>query len=177
MNRAKCAQPWPHGQAVKTPPFHGGNMGSSPVGVTTKTSEKQLFSLVFVLCRKVRALPRISNQNATAQSRDKTDSIGCKKTKFSSSLALFAAFSRSKNKKLFSVRRLAAFFFFVVAASQPLPLFRRRLRSFRDLVGFMQPVRSFPSARSLLYSQNIRPIKGVFLQTYTTVSFRRRRER
>ena len=25
---------WPHGQAVKTPPFHGGNMGSSPVGVT-----------------------------------------------------------------------------------------------------------------------------------------------
>ena len=26
---------WPHGQAVKTPPFHGGNMGSSPVGVTS----------------------------------------------------------------------------------------------------------------------------------------------
>ena len=25
---------WPHGQAVKTPPFHGGNMGSNPVGVT-----------------------------------------------------------------------------------------------------------------------------------------------
>ena len=24
----------PLGQAVKTPPFHGGNMGSSPVGVT-----------------------------------------------------------------------------------------------------------------------------------------------
>ena len=23
----------PHGQAVKTPPFHGGNMGSNPVGV------------------------------------------------------------------------------------------------------------------------------------------------
>ena len=27
---------WPVGQAVKTPPFHGGNMGSSPVGVTKK---------------------------------------------------------------------------------------------------------------------------------------------
>ena len=26
----------PLGQAVKTPPFHGGNMGSIPVGVTTK---------------------------------------------------------------------------------------------------------------------------------------------
>ena len=25
---------WLHGQVVKTPPFHGGNMGSSPVGVT-----------------------------------------------------------------------------------------------------------------------------------------------
>ena len=26
---------WPVGQAVKTPPFHGGNTGSSPVRVTT----------------------------------------------------------------------------------------------------------------------------------------------
>ena len=25
---------WPLGQEVKTPPFHGGNMGSNPVGVT-----------------------------------------------------------------------------------------------------------------------------------------------
>ena len=25
---------WPLGQAVKTPPFHGGNTGSNPVGVT-----------------------------------------------------------------------------------------------------------------------------------------------
>ena len=24
---------WPHGQAVKTSPFHGGNTGSNPVGV------------------------------------------------------------------------------------------------------------------------------------------------
>ena len=28
----------PHGQAVKTPPFHGGIMGSNPVGVTTDTT-------------------------------------------------------------------------------------------------------------------------------------------
>ena len=25
---------WPHGQVVKTSPFHGGDMGSIPVGVT-----------------------------------------------------------------------------------------------------------------------------------------------
>ena len=24
---------WLHGQAVKTPPFHGGNRGSNPLGV------------------------------------------------------------------------------------------------------------------------------------------------
>ena len=29
-----CGANWPVGQAVKTPPFHGGNTGSSPVGVT-----------------------------------------------------------------------------------------------------------------------------------------------
>ena len=27
---------WPLGQAVKTPPFHGGNRGSIPLGVTIK---------------------------------------------------------------------------------------------------------------------------------------------
>ena len=27
---------WPLGQAVKTSPFHGGYMGSNPVGVTKK---------------------------------------------------------------------------------------------------------------------------------------------
>ena len=26
------AEPWPVGQVVKTPPFHGGNTGSNPVG-------------------------------------------------------------------------------------------------------------------------------------------------
>ncbi|SHD77713.1 protein of unknown function [[Clostridium] ultunense Esp] len=28
---------WPYGQAVKTPPFHGGNPGSSPGRVTIMT--------------------------------------------------------------------------------------------------------------------------------------------
>ncbi len=32
---------WPVGQAVKTPPFHGGNTGSNPVRVTFN-QKKQL---------------------------------------------------------------------------------------------------------------------------------------
>ena len=32
---------WPVGQEVKTPPFHGGNMGSIPVRVTIQHSRKQ----------------------------------------------------------------------------------------------------------------------------------------
>ncbi len=37
---------WPVGQAVKTPPFHGGNTGSIPVRVTfifKKTAKKIIF--------------------------------------------------------------------------------------------------------------------------------------
>ena len=30
----RCRFFWPYGQAVKTPPFHGGNPGSIPGGVT-----------------------------------------------------------------------------------------------------------------------------------------------
>jgi hypothetical protein len=33
-NIIKLNEIWPIGQAVKTPPFHGGNMGSIPVWVT-----------------------------------------------------------------------------------------------------------------------------------------------
>lgn len=36
MKHVICENPiWPLGQAVKTPPSHGGFMGSSPVGVTS----------------------------------------------------------------------------------------------------------------------------------------------
>ncbi len=38
----------PVGQAVKTPPFHGGNMGSSPVRVTSKKASAQVDA--FLLC-------------------------------------------------------------------------------------------------------------------------------
>lgn len=31
---------WPRGQVVKTPPFHGGDTGSTPVGVTRTNYKK-----------------------------------------------------------------------------------------------------------------------------------------
>ena len=37
---------WPLGQAVKTPPFHGGNRSSSLLGVTTLNAHGPLAQLV-----------------------------------------------------------------------------------------------------------------------------------
>ena len=36
---------WPVGQAVKTSPFHGGNMGSIPVRVTTLNLNRTLYKV------------------------------------------------------------------------------------------------------------------------------------
>ena len=36
MNKLPFSNVWLLGQAVKTPPFHGGNRGSNPLGVTEK---------------------------------------------------------------------------------------------------------------------------------------------
>ena len=41
----RCRFFWPYGQAVKTPPFHGGNPGSIPGRVTIRTPDS--FSQVF----------------------------------------------------------------------------------------------------------------------------------
>ena len=38
---------WPVGQVVKTPPFHGGNMGSSPVRVTKIKAVRKSGLLLF----------------------------------------------------------------------------------------------------------------------------------
>ena len=41
---------WLRGQAVKTPPFHGGNRGSNPLGVTEKLNRMAIwrgFTLTF----------------------------------------------------------------------------------------------------------------------------------
>ena len=46
---------WPVGQVVKTPPFHGGNMGSNPVRVTRESFDfvvriKAFFFCSFFIC-------------------------------------------------------------------------------------------------------------------------------
>ena len=43
----RCRFKWLHGQAVKTPPFHGGNPGSIPGGVTNTVEEWELKSSHF----------------------------------------------------------------------------------------------------------------------------------
>ena len=44
----------PVGQVVKTPPFHGGNMGSSPVRVTTTKTTFVFWTNVVFFKRRVR---------------------------------------------------------------------------------------------------------------------------
>ena len=45
---------WPVGQVVKTPPFHGGNTGSSPVGVIqTEVKYRFCFFITYLLLRRV----------------------------------------------------------------------------------------------------------------------------
>ena len=40
---------WLHGQVVKTPPFHGGNRGSNPLGVTDTIYRIWLFGKTGIL--------------------------------------------------------------------------------------------------------------------------------
>ena len=40
----------PHGQAVKTSPFHGGNSGSIPDGVTIQAREFPGFCFILIFC-------------------------------------------------------------------------------------------------------------------------------
>ena len=57
MRRGKVNRP--HGQAVKTSPFHGGNSGSSPDGVTNKSLNripKRVFGLGFFLCSAMKSI-------------------------------------------------------------------------------------------------------------------------
>ena len=50
----------PVGQAVKTPPFHGGNMGSIPVRVTTSSRTALVRDDFFMLCIKSHLSPASS---------------------------------------------------------------------------------------------------------------------
>ena len=42
-------QTWPHGLKVRTSPFHGGNMGSNPVGVTKKKNTQHELCVLFLV--------------------------------------------------------------------------------------------------------------------------------
>ena len=57
---------WPGGQAVKTPPFHGGNTGSIPVRVTTYAPVAQL-DRVFGYEPKGRGFESLSAYQKTVQ--------------------------------------------------------------------------------------------------------------
>ena len=48
----RCRLFWSYGQAVKTPPFHGGNPGSIPGRITNKTSQKCEVFLLLKFQRK-----------------------------------------------------------------------------------------------------------------------------
>ena len=55
--RVQQGEFWLHGQAVKTPPFHGGNRGSNPLGVTSVSlSEKMSLDDKKNPCYNVRVL-------------------------------------------------------------------------------------------------------------------------
>ena len=61
---------WPVGQAVKTPPSHGGIMGSSPVRVTNKEDRQNAypFLLFGAPVREVRRIHRV-RKNASVYTR------------------------------------------------------------------------------------------------------------
>ena len=40
---------WPHGLKVRTSPFHGGNMGSNPVGVTKQNTHNNSLCVILFL--------------------------------------------------------------------------------------------------------------------------------
>ena len=63
---------WPHGQAVKTPPFHGGNMGSSPVGVTKKREQSLWLFSLFANLFKIRRTRRVRRTSRTWQNKKST---------------------------------------------------------------------------------------------------------
>ena len=48
---------WPHGQVVKTSPFHGGNPGSSPGGVTTRDTSSEVFFFIAVSPKPLKFQP------------------------------------------------------------------------------------------------------------------------
>ena len=59
----RCRLFWSHGQAVKTPPFHGGNRGSIPRGITKPNllQMKQVFYCIKRIVYITKGITYISN--------------------------------------------------------------------------------------------------------------------
>ena len=60
----------PVGQAVKTPPFHGGNMGSIPVRVTKKQKPTEWWAFAFCNLRRESKGAGVNDMPVACQSRD-----------------------------------------------------------------------------------------------------------
>ena len=60
----------PVGQAVKTPPFHGGNMGSIPVRVTKKQKPTEWLAFAFCNLRRESKGAGVNDMPVACQSRD-----------------------------------------------------------------------------------------------------------
>ena len=61
---------WPVGQAVKTPPFHGGNMGSIPVRVTKSNQSTRGGLIAFAYPPRESKGAGVNDVSVTRQSRD-----------------------------------------------------------------------------------------------------------
>ena len=61
---------WPVGQAVKTPPFHGGNMGSIPVRVTKSNQSTRGGLIAFAYLPRESKGAGVNDVSVTRQSRD-----------------------------------------------------------------------------------------------------------
>ena len=63
---------WSHRLMVRTSPFHGGNMGSNPVGITNKKSSlMELFLLV--IRSEVIIVSRVSERNNDYVASDRSE--------------------------------------------------------------------------------------------------------
>ena len=63
---------WPLGQAVKTSPFHGGDMGSIPVGVTNLNMVKIKYAAVAQLVEQLTCNQQVVSSNLTSGSNLKS---------------------------------------------------------------------------------------------------------
>ena len=145
--RVQLGEPsWPIGQAVKTPPFHGGNRGSNPLWVTT--SEQSSLCSVFLSQEKhppasllllypkrprlLRLCPCKRGHNASAALSTFWEPCGCRMELRISKLFTLPT---SQRTPLLSKRPLDERAFFIRSVAAP---YRKKARSAR-LLGCKHP--------------------------------------